>query len=64
MSIEFDDDFSDRIVSREQRAEDDSEFSLRPRSMDEYIGQSKAKENLGIYIEAAKRREEPLDNVL
>ena len=64
MSIEFDDDFSDRIVSREQRVEDDSEFSLRPRSMDEYIGQSKAKENLGIYIEAAKRREEPLDHVL
>lgn len=64
MSIEFDDDFSDRIVSREQRAEDDSEFSLRPRSMEEYIGQSKAKENLGIYIEAAKRREEPLDHVL
>ncbi len=64
MSIEFDDDFSDRIVSREQSAEDENEFSLRPKSMEEYIGQSKAKENLAIYIEAAKRREEPLDHVL
>ena len=64
MSIEFDDDFSDRIVSTSQMPEDDNEFSLRPKSMGEYVGQSKAKENLSIYIEAAKMREEPLDHVL
>ncbi|MGN1014518.1 MAG: Holliday junction branch migration DNA helicase RuvB [Butyricicoccus sp.] len=64
MSIEFDDDFSDRIVSREQLPEDENEFSLRPKSMDEYVGQTKAKENLAIYIQAAKQREEPLDHVL
>ncbi len=66
MSIEFDDDelLSDRVVSSEQRAEDSNEFSLRPKTMAEYIGQSKAKDNLAVCIEAAKRRNEPLDHVL
>lgn len=40
------------------------EPGLRPRSLDEYIGQSKAKENLSVYIEAAKARKEALDHVL
>lgn len=44
--------------------EDRSEGSLRPRTLSDYIGQSKAKENLQIFIEAAKMRGEPLDHVL
>lgn len=42
----------------------DVEYSLRPKTLNEYIGQEKAKENLSIYIEAAKLRGEPLDHVL
>ncbi len=64
MSIEFDDNFSDRIVTSSQTAEDDGELSLRPKTMSEYIGQTKAKENLSVFIEAARRRGEPLDHVL
>ncbi len=64
MSIEFDDDFSDRIVSTSQTPADEKEFSLRPKTMAEYIGQTKAKENLAVFIEAARRRNEPLDHVL
>lgn len=64
MSIEFDDDFSDRIVSTSQTTEDSGEPTLRPKTMAEYIGQTKAKENLAVFIEAAKLRGEPLDHVL
>ena len=64
MSIEFDDNFSDRIVTSSQTTEDDNEISLRPKTMAEYIGQTKVKENLSIFIEAARRRNEPLDHVL
>ena len=42
----------------------ENELNLRPRTLDEYIGQTKAKENMAIYIEAAKRRGEALDHVL
>lgn len=42
----------------------DVEVTLRPQSLSEYIGQDKVKENLAVYIEAAKRRNEPLDHVL
>ncbi|MCR5040459.1 MAG: Holliday junction branch migration DNA helicase RuvB [Clostridia bacterium] len=45
-------------------ADSDVEFSLRPRTLDEYIGQQKAKENLRIYMDAAKKRGEALDHVL
>lgn len=44
--------------------EDEGEFSLRPQTLREYIGQEKAKGNLQIFIEAARRRKEPLDHVL
>ncbi|NLT64275.1 MAG: Holliday junction branch migration DNA helicase RuvB [Clostridiales bacterium] len=44
--------------------EDYCEGSLRPRTLNEYIGQRKAKDNLSIFIEAAKMRKEPLDHVL
>ncbi len=54
-----------RIINTELAKEDKVyETTLRPSVIDEYIGQSKAKENLKIYIEAAKRRNEPLDHVL
>ncbi|OBZ12457.1 MULTISPECIES: Holliday junction branch migration DNA helicase RuvB [Bacillales] len=55
----------DRIISANLMMEDQAvELSLRPRYLAEYIGQSKAKENLKIYIEAAKLRKEALDHVL
>lgn len=58
-------DFENRIVAPEYMDVDsDVELQLRPRSMDDYIGQTKVKENLSIYIEAAKKRNEPLDHVL
>jgi Holliday junction DNA helicase RuvB len=54
-----------RIITTEQTEEDKKiEKSLRPESFDQYIGQEKAKENLRIYITAAKQRGEPLDHVL
>ncbi len=57
--------YESRIVAPEYLDMDsDVERQLRPRTIDEYIGQSKAKENLSIYIEAARHRGEPLDHVL
>ncbi len=58
-------DFENRIISRENMMEDsDTEFSLRPKTLSEYIGQDKVKENLAIFIEAAKQRGESMDHVL
>ena len=58
-------DFENRIMSTEYTAEDsDVETSLRPKRLDDYVGQEKVKENLKIYIEAAKARQDPLDHVL
>lgn len=55
----------DRIISAHLMMEDQTvELSLRPRYLAEYIGQSQAKENLKVYIEAAKMRKEALDHVL
>ena len=48
----------------ENNEEERLENSLRPKVLSEYIGQTKVKENMKIYIEAAKKREEPLDHVL
>ena len=45
-------------------AEDAQESSLRPKTLAEYIGQEKAKENLSIFIQAARKRQESLDHVL
>lgn len=55
-----------RIVSPDfnETADGDMELSLRPKTLNDYIGQEKAKENLKIYIEAAKARSEQLDHVL
>ena len=59
-------DFENRIVAPEFSSSEDHdiEISLRPKVLEEYIGQDKVKENLSIYIEAARRRNEPLDHVL
>ena len=55
----------ERMVTGEVQGEDASiELSLRPTNLNQYIGQHKVKENLSIFIQAAKMREEPLDHVL
>jgi Holliday junction DNA helicase RuvB len=54
----------ERLLERETVGEDIDETGLRPRKFNEYIGQTKVKENLNIFIEAAKRRKEALDHVL
>ena len=56
---------ADRIITTGSLSEDrDNELVLRPQSLDAYIGQNKVKENLRVYIQAAKKRGEPLDHVL
>ncbi len=57
-------DQENRIVTMQEREEDNWQFSLRPRYLKEYIGQTQAKENLHIFIEAAKLRGDTLDHVL
>lgn len=64
MSIDFSNDTQAPLVTTSLTPQDDGEFSLRPRSLMDYTGQEKAKGNLAVYIEAAKRRGEPLDHVL
>jgi Holliday junction DNA helicase RuvB len=54
----------ERLVGQEIKTEDYDESNLRPRKFDEYIGQTKVKENLTVFIEAAKKRKEALDHVL
>ncbi len=56
----------ERLISPqlEDIQEERMENSLRPKTLDEYIGQDKVKENMKIYIEAAKKRGEPLDHIL
>ena len=55
---------NDNIMTTSAISEDDGEFSLRPQTLSEYIGQEKAKSNLAVFIEGAKRRGEPLDHVI
>ncbi len=58
-------DFENRIVSPTEAPEDiDPEASLRPRRLEDYIGQDKVKENLHVYMDAARLRHESLDHVL
>ena len=65
MSINFSDDSVEQVItSTSILPEDHAEATLRPRLLTEYTGQEKAKENLRVFIEAAKRRNEPLDHVL
>lgn len=53
-----------RITSHEKAPEDAIDTHLRPQKLEEFVGQSKAKQNLRIFIEAAKARGEALDHVL
>lgn len=65
MSIDFGTDiYEEPIVAKTFLSEDAQEGSLRPKTLREYIGQEKAKGNLAVFIEAAKRRNESLDHVL
>jgi len=65
MSISFSEDRNDEMITTAvSLPEDGNEFSLRPKTLQEYIGQEKAKGNLSIFINAAKLRNEPLDHVL
>lgn len=57
-------DFENRMVTTEYIPEDEAENSLRPRALSEYIGQEKVKENLSVFIDAAKQRGDVLDHVL
>ena len=54
----------DRLIDSSLKIEDESEVSLRPRNISEYIGQTNAVNQLNIFIEAAKKRNETLDHVL
>jgi len=54
----------DRIITNDKLEEDNNELLIRPSSINEYIGQTEVKENIDIYIKAAKMRDEVLDHVL
>ncbi len=62
--MDMDMDYENRLVSTEYLPEDDGDNPLRPRTLHEYIGQKKVKENLSVFIDAAKQRGEALDHVL
>ena len=65
MSIDFSQEESRQpLMTSSLLGEDEGEGSLRPKRLREYIGQEKAKENLSVFIDAAKMRGEPLDHVL
>ena len=63
---EFEMDFEDRLMDTSEIPQDlvEGDNPLRPKTLSEYIGQDKAKENLSVFIEAAKKRKESLDHVL
>ena len=64
MSISFSQGKEEAVTAVKSLPEDENEISLRPRRLSEYVGQAKAKENLEVFIAAAKLRGEPLDHVL
>ncbi|WP_155825182.1 Holliday junction branch migration DNA helicase RuvB [Lactobacillus psittaci] len=55
---------SERIVEADETSSDSSELSLRPQTFSQYIGQKRVKEEMEVYIQAAKKRDEALDHVL
>ena len=55
---------SDRLLSGEKTVNEDEELSLRPTCLNEYIGQSDVKENLRVFLGAAKKRNETIDHIL
>ena len=64
MSLEFSQEPEDALVLPTYIPQDAGEIGLRPKMLSDYTGQEKAKGNLSVYIEAARRRNEPLDHVL
>ena len=64
MSLNFSQDLEAPIISPSYAPQDAGEIGLRPKLLNDYTGQEKAKGNLAIYIEAARRRNEPLDHTL
>ncbi len=64
MSLEFSQEPEDTLVLPTYTPQDAAEIGLRPKLLSDYTGQEKAKGNLSVYIEAAQRRNEPLDHVL
>ncbi len=67
MAIDFSDtgfEAEEPLVATTLTRDDENEGSLRPKTLVEYVGQEKAKENLSVFIQAAKMRSEPLDHVL
>ena len=64
-NIEFDrEEPGEPLVTTSLTREDEGEYSLRPKTLREYIGQEKAKDNLAVFIQAAQKRGEALDHVL
>lgn len=62
---EYEMDLENRFVAPEVTENDrDNELSLRPHTLEEYIGQEQVKENLSVFMQAARLRGEPLDHVL
>ena len=55
---------SDRLISRAKGAEDAAELKLRPQALDDFVGQKQVRENLKVFISAARSRGEPLDHTL
>ena len=64
MSLDFSQEYEAPLITTSMTPLDEGEGSLRPRTLTDYTGQEKAKGNLAVYIEAARRRNEPLDHVL
>ncbi len=64
MSLEFSQELDAPLISPAYSPQDAGEIGLRPRLLSDYTGQEKAKSNLSVYIEAARRRGEPLDHTL
>ena len=60
MSLDFSQQYDAPIVTTSLTPQDEGEISLRPKLLADYTGQEKAKGNLSVYIEAARRRNEPL----
>ena len=56
MSIDFSQNYDAPVVTASMTPMDEGEFTLRPKTLRDYTGQEKAKENLAVYIEAARRR--------
>ncbi len=64
MSLEFSQELEAPVISPRQMSTDSAEVGLRPKLLADYTGQEKVKANLSVYLEAARRRNEPLDHTL